>query len=308
MNNPNNNVWQINNNMAAQYTPNTSSFIDSACLDVFTIKNAVWKSDDFGKGVTKQLMLFIENSSGKTTTAYLIYQFEGTPNEQGENSIHALGVLTNNTQLSAAPGTYEGYDKATRSKVMRDALICPELINRKVGMVLFKRAYLNSANEEKFTMTMYQMFDANTKQTADEKQRQQPGSDQNLQVLLTQALEKEQYFASQLEIKKKAVMGNGNGNGNGYSNGYNNGFNNYNNNQGFNNNGYNNQPQNTYASNNTAQHGYGNNAGNNQNQPQNGYYNAPQINQQGGQVNQPQNGSMQNGIPKAAPIDDDIPF
>lgn len=203
------NKWQINPTLAAQYSPNQTSYINATTMDTFMIKNAVWDTRQQPNGDTKQLVLSLETDAGRTATNYILYQFEGKRNEQGITLINALGYLTNQSELSSVEGTYETYDQATQKPVQTKGNVCPELIGKRVGIIMYKRSYYDSKKHfaVRSGMSPFQLFDPATKQTAAEKFDGKPGTDESLQVIFAAALESEKYFTERAQREMAVAQG-----------------------------------------------------------------------------------------------------
>ena len=277
------NKWQINPTLAAQYVPNQTTYINNTTMDTFTIKNAVWDTRQAAGGETKQLVLSLENDAGRTATNYILYKLEGKNSEQGVTLINAIGYLIGQQELSAAEGTYETYDPASQKPVQQRGFICPEMIGKRIGMVMYKRSYYDSKKHfaVRSGMSPFQVFDPVTKQTAAEKFEGKPGTDESLQLIFTAALESEKYFLDRANREMALAQGGANTANNGFGQA-NNGFGQANNGFGQANNGFG-----------QANNGFG--------QANNGFTNTAGF----GQANTT---LMANTVPKAGAVDDDIPF
>ena len=219
------NKWQINPTLAAQYVPNQTTYINNTTMDVFTIKNAVWDTRQQAGGETKQLVLSLENDSERTATNYILYKLEGKNSEQGVTLINAIGYLIGQQELSAAKGTYETYDPASQKPVQQQGFICPEMIGKRIGMVMYKRSYYDNKKHfaVRYGMSPFQVFDPVTKQTAAEKFEGKPGTDESLQLIFTAALESEKYFLDRANREMALAQGGANTANNGFGQA-NNGF------------------------------------------------------------------------------------
>lgn len=126
----------------------------------------VWPIVSSQKG-TKGVHFEFEADGAKTNFDIYTVKADGTK-LPGYFTLQALQTIFNLRGLTAAPGKIEKWSDEEQKRVEQDGPVFPQLVGKRIGMVLQKELYNRNDGRESYRMGLQAVFDATTRLTASE--------------------------------------------------------------------------------------------------------------------------------------------
>ena len=133
-----------------------ASYIQTSGAYVGKITAAKWIRAKSSQSQAKALELSFESQDGQKANFINIWysKSDGSPSLYGENHIHAIMGLTQVQQLNSA--------------VHGNDFICPELLNKPIGLIVQKVWFTKDNGEESYKLDLVLAYGANTGKTLEE--------------------------------------------------------------------------------------------------------------------------------------------
>lgn len=128
------------------------------------------------KGTIGVKFEFVTEEGGYCTLDLWTSKSDGTP-IFGASKVHAIMCVLGLSGVSNEERLVEDYDfdLGKRAQVMRT--VCPELMDKRIGIVMSRENYVDSVGNDKFKMNLVCPFNAVSKQTANEMMDNAPAAE-----------------------------------------------------------------------------------------------------------------------------------
>lgn len=150
---------------AAGHAEDFANRIDKSDLYIGEFTRA-WPIVSAAKG-TKGIHFEFEADGAKTNFDVYTIKADGTK-IPGYFTLQAILTILNLKGLQTAPGKIEKWDDDERKRVETDGPVFPQLVGKKIGVVLQKELYNSNDGKERYRLSLQAVFDSVTRLTSSE--------------------------------------------------------------------------------------------------------------------------------------------